>query len=312
MVRLEQRETGAMESSASSAAGLDSSGGCGLDDLPGSYHLNPQARPGSFSTAALTEAPCGSGRSSYPKPGAACPGTPSPTAAEDPVSPWRTGSTGPGLPKGTHQVRGASRLIAIPVTLAGLPGPGVPRLADRPACPACSRRRAPKSVAVDLRTTRRRRMSRLPVAALPPAAGGRPAGAIEKPDAPPPPLPANPECVPEQTPDGAAQPGSLGRRRSPARPRQGTWADRQQGRAAVRVPAVRGRGQGRPAGRGIRLQPGGGAATSPSSISAPGPAGGDPGHREGGDPGGPGWHPHLRQGLRRAASCSVPPRKPTP
>jgi periplasmic protein TonB len=102
----------------------------------------------------------------------------------------------PRLAEGNDQVRRASRVISLPVTLLGylvlgLFGWWIVRPAS--VLPAES----PKSVVVDLGDQPDGEPPPVPV---PAPAGGPPPGAIEKADAPPPPLPANPEVVPEQPP----------------------------------------------------------------------------------------------------------------
>ena len=105
----------------------------------------------------------------------------------------------PRLAAGNKQVRSANPVIALPATLLGylvlgFLGWQIVRHSRTLL------KEIPKSIAVDLLDTGEGEAPQATAPAPLPAAGGPPAGALEKPDALPPPLPATPDAVPEKQP----------------------------------------------------------------------------------------------------------------
>jgi TonB family protein len=106
----------------------------------------------------------------------------------------------PRLAEGNDPVRRANRAISLPVTLLGYLALGLLGwMAVRHA--RALQAESPKTVVVDLTDLSDGETPPAPVPVPAPAsAGGPPPGALEKADAPPPPLPANPDVVPEKPP----------------------------------------------------------------------------------------------------------------
>ena len=105
----------------------------------------------------------------------------------------------PRLALGNRQIRGANPLIAVPVTLLGYFVLGLLgwKLVQQ------SRNlmtEIPKTIAVDLQDVSEGEAPPALAPAPPPAAGGPPPGAIQRTDAPPPPIPANADAIPAQQP----------------------------------------------------------------------------------------------------------------
>ena len=105
----------------------------------------------------------------------------------------------PRLAIGNKQVRGANALLAVPMTLLGYLVLGFIGWQvvqhSKTLVPA-----SPKSVAIDLLDPGEGEAPQATTPAPVPAAGGPPLGAIEKPNAPPPAIPADTELVPEKQP----------------------------------------------------------------------------------------------------------------
>lgn len=104
----------------------------------------------------------------------------------------------PRISTGNQQVRSANPMIAVPLTLLGylaLGGLGWQIVRHSRSLLV----EIPKSIAVDLVDIGEGDAPQVTPAPLP-AAGGPPPGAIEKPDAPPPPIPASPDEAPEKPP----------------------------------------------------------------------------------------------------------------
>jgi periplasmic protein TonB len=184
-------------------ANLASSGSCSLDGLPGSYHLNPQARA-VFHPIARTIARFDritmrawtilslETWSRMPRYTIRTDAARDPESLEDLV--YR-----PRLATDNRHVRSANPLIALPLTLLGylalgLLGWQVVRYSKSAFL------EPPKAVAVDLLDASEGDAPQVNVPAPLPSGGGPPPGAMEKADAPPPPLAANPDAVPEKPP----------------------------------------------------------------------------------------------------------------
>jgi TonB family protein len=105
----------------------------------------------------------------------------------------------PRLSAGNRQVRRANALIAVPATLLGYLVLGLLgwQLVRHSRVLVSD---SPKSVAVDLLDTSEREAPQATTPAAPLPVGGPPPGAIEQPNVPTPPSPANPDMAPEKAP----------------------------------------------------------------------------------------------------------------